>query len=77
MLLPILDEIYFFFWRFKILFYLSFDSIRRRKRLRSEFTEPSGVSLKSNDSIRLPNNFREGPVTNEPMLVVKTFTNLL
>ncbi|XP_039539966.1 NLR family CARD domain-containing protein 3-like isoform X2 [Pimephales promelas] len=41
--------------------------IRRRKRLRSEFTEPSGVSLKSNDSIRLPNNFREGPVTNEPI----------
>ncbi|XP_077053634.1 protein NLRC3-like isoform X3 [Siphateles boraxobius] len=40
--------------------------IRRRKRQRSEFPEHSGVSLKSNDSIRLPYNFRDGPVTSEP-----------
>ncbi|XDV16772.1 hypothetical protein PO909_016326 [Leuciscus waleckii] len=41
-------------------------SISRRKRLRSESPEPSGVSLKSNTSMRHPFNFSDGPVTSDP-----------
>ncbi|XDV16696.1 hypothetical protein PO909_016292, partial [Leuciscus waleckii] len=45
---------------------LSFVSISRRKRLRSESPEPSTVSLKSNRSMTPPPTFSNGPMTSEP-----------
>ncbi|KAL1281628.1 hypothetical protein QQF64_000431, partial [Cirrhinus molitorella] len=43
-------------------------SISRKKRHRSESSEPSGVSVKSNKSIKQPPALTDGPVTSDPSI---------
>ncbi len=53
----------------KIWFYLSFVSVSRTKRRRSESPDASSVSVMSNTSMDLPIVFNDGPVTSDPPLV--------